>query len=152
MNAKGVRKVHVNLAGLLVAMAITAVLALSLLPLAITTHGAMAVERGAEELARELQAARQLAVANNDTYQVFFDRTAKTYFIMPSDAFSPSRCIQLPAGVEWVKLSTNPIYFHGTGKCPTGGTISVRHQSSGYQVEVVVATHSGRVRLERKNP
>ncbi|MDD4769349.1 MAG: hypothetical protein PHT52_06115, partial [Eubacteriales bacterium] len=100
-----------TLADLLVAMTISAVLALSLLPLAITTHGAMAVERGAEELARELQAARQLAVANGDTYKVLFDRTARAYYIMPEDAFAPSRRIQLPPGVEWVKLSTNPIFF-----------------------------------------
>ena len=141
-----------TLADLLVAMTISAVLALSLLPLAITTHGAMAVERGAEELARELQAARQLAVANGDTYKVFFDRTARAYYIMPEDAFAPSRRIQLPPGVEWVKLSTNPIFFYGSGRCPVGSTISLRHQGSSYQVEIVVATHSGRVRLERGSP
>ena len=83
----------------------------------------MAVEQGAEELARELQAARQRAVAQNSTYRVLFDRGGKAYYILSEDAFAPSRCIQLPPGVEWEKLSTNPLVFYGTGRCPVEGLI-----------------------------
>jgi len=141
--------VRFSLGSLLVACAITAVLALSFLPLATSTHEVLAVERGAEELARELQAARQRAVAQNSTYRVLFDRGGKAYYILSEDAFAPSRCIQLPPGVEWEKLSTNPLVFYGTGRCPAGGTYSLVYQGSEYRVEVVVATHSGRVRVER---
>lgn len=152
MNSNEVREVRFSLAGLLAATAITAVLALTLLPLATATHGAIAVERGAEELARELQAVRQLALANGDAYQVYFDRTAKAYYIKPDDAFAPSRRVHLPPGVEWVTISTNPIVFQGTGRCLAGSTISLQYQNSGYLVKVVVATHSGRVRMERIKP
>lgn len=145
-------KVRFSLGSLLVACAITAVLALSFLPLAKSTHGFMAVEQGAEELARELQATRQLAVANNSTYKVFFDRGAGAYYILYEDAFALSRRIQLPPGVEWEKLSTNPIVFYGTGRCPAGGTYSLAVKGLKYRVQVVVATHSGRVRVERGNP
>lgn len=138
-----------SLGSLLVACAITAILALSFLPLATSTHEALAVEQGAEELARELQAARQLAVTNNSTYKVLFDREGKAYYILSENAFALSRCIQLPPGVSWEKLSTNPLVFYGTGRCPTGGTYSLMFQGSDYRVEVVVATHSGRVRVER---
>lgn len=133
-------------------MAITAVVTLSFLPFSSATQEAMAVERGAEELARQLQAARQRAVARADTYKFVFDRAGKAYYIMSGDGFAVSECIRLPPGVEWVKMSTNPILFYGTGRCPTGGTVSLRYQGSGYQVEVIIATHSGRVRLERKTP
>lgn len=141
-----------NLASLLAAMAITAALALSFLPLALTSHGALAVERGAAELARELQAARQRAVATELTYEVVFERTANAYYIKAAGATAPARRIQLPAGVNWVKLGANPIYFYKSGRCPTGGAFSLKHSHCGYQVEVIVATHSGRVRLERTEP
>lgn len=141
-----------TLAGLLVAAAIIAVLALTLLPLALGTQRYMAVEQGAEELARELQGARQQAVASGETYKVYFSRSEKAYYISLDKAFAPSRRVQLPPGVELVQLSTNPIFFYGTGRCPTGGTVSLRYKGAAYLVEVVIATHSGRVRLERGAP
>lgn len=151
-NSEGVVKLRFNLAGLLVATAIIAVLALALLPLALGTQRYMAVEQGAEEMARELQGARQQAVACGETYKVYFSRTDKAYYISPDRAFAPSRRVQLPPGVEMVQLSTNPIFFHGNGRCPTGGTVSLRYHGAAYLVEVVIATHSGRVRLERGAP
>ena len=142
-----------SLAGLLVAMAIVALLVVALVPMAIATNGAMAVERGGEELARELEAARQLAMASGCTYKVLFDRTGKAYLIMNGEnAFAPSRRIELPPGVDWETLSTNPILFYGSGRCPVGGTTSLVCRGSGYKVEVVVATHSGRVRIVRAGP
>lgn len=145
--------VRFSLASLIVAMAILAVLVLALLPLAVSTNGSMAVERGGEELARELEAVRQLAVTSGNTYKVLFDRTGRAYLIMRGDdAFAPARRVELPPGVDWEKLSTNPIYFYGSGRCPVGGTVSLKCRGSGYKVEVVVATHSGRVRVERVKP
>lgn len=141
-----------SIAGLLAAMLITAVVGLSLLPLARSTQAALAVEQGAEQLARELQAARQLALASGDTYQVSFDRSEKAYFVKCLSAFVPARRIDLPPGVEWVSMSTNPIEFYGTGRCPTGGTVSLRYRGAYRQIEVIIATHSGRVRLRRVNP
>ena len=141
-----------SLVGLLVAMTICSLLVLSLLPLALTTHQAMAVERSGEELARELQAARQLAITTGESYRVLFDRVAKAYYIMAYDIQAPCRCVQLEPGVEWVGISTNPIYFSNTGRCITGGTYSLTYRDSRYRVEIIVATHSGRVRVERRPP
>jgi Tfp pilus assembly protein FimT len=141
--------VRLNLVDLLVAMTITALLVLSLLPLATVTYRTMAVEQGAEELARELQAARQLAVASNYTYDVVFDSIAQAYYVKPGDMHAPGRRIQLPPGVEWVTFPQQRISFYQSGRCNLGCTITLGHRDSDYRVKVILATHSGRVRVER---
>ena len=140
---------RLNLVDLIVAMTIAALLALSLLPLVTVTHKTMAVERGAEELARELQAARQLAVASNFTYDVVFDSAAQAYYIKPADMHAPGRRIQLPPGVEWVTFPRQRISFYKSGRCSLGCTITLGYRDSDYWVRVILATHSGRVRVER---
>lgn len=140
---------RLNLVDLIVAMTIAALLALSLLPLVTVTHRTMAVERGAEELARELQAARQLAVASNYTYDVVFDSIAQAYYVKPGDMHAPGRRIQLPQGVEWVTFPQQRISFYQSGRCSLGCTITLGHRDSDYRVRVILATHSSRVRVER---
>lgn len=138
-----------NLANLLAAMAIMAVMALVLVPFAADIGPALAVERGAEQLARELQETRQLAVAEKVTYDVIFDRTNRAYLIKEANMFAPARRIDLPPGVEWLHFPPERISFYGTGHCSIGGTIALYHRETTLQVRVVVAAQTGRVRVER---
>lgn len=138
-----------NLANLMVAMAIMAVLAAVLIPFAVNMSAVWAVEKGAEQLARELQAARQLAVAQNVTYDVIFDRASRSYYIKPADMSAPARRVDLPPGVSWITFPPARISFYGIGRCSLGGTITLAHPRSKLRIAVIMASQTGRVRVQR---
>ena len=90
-----------NLANLLAALAIMAVLSVSLAPLAAGSHDGLALERAAQQLAQELSGLRQQAVAENQSYYVYFEWANKSYVIKAADTLRTMRRVKLPVGVEW---------------------------------------------------
>lgn len=112
---------------------------------------AAATEGAAWQLARELQAARQMAVTRQITVEVAFFRSQRCYLIKEerSDA-PPARRIDLPPGVEWRNFPFESIRFHATGRVTRNGTIGLGHSQWPGQMRVVVAPGSGRIRVERQ--
>lgn len=140
---------HYNLANLLAGLAIISILALSLISLAAGTQGAVAVEQAAQQLAQELSCVRQRAVAENQTYSVYFEWGSKSFAIRAADMSGVMRRVMLPPGVEWYGPFTEKILFKGTGKVDQGGTITFVHPQSGEKVGVVIAPFTGRIQISR---
>lgn len=138
-----------NLANLVTALAVMAIVAAALISFAGGIGPDLAVERGAEQLAAELQAVRQLAVAEKATYDVIFERADRAYYIRQASMYATTRRVDLPPGVEWVHFPARTISFYGSGHCSIGGTISLIHRDSNLWIKVIVAPQSGRVRVER---
>lgn len=111
--------------------------------------GAVAATEGAAcQLARELQAARQLAVTKGITVDVVFNRYQRCYLIKEEVAGAPpARRIDLPPGVNWRYFPFGRIRFHSTGRATRNGTFILGHQHWPGEVRVVIAPHTGRIRL-----
>jgi len=142
--------VHFTLANLLAATAIMAMLVVTLVPFSTGIGATLALETAAEQLAQELQAARQLAIVQNVTYDVKFERQDRAYLVKKTDIFAPSRRIYLPPGVDWVNFPFEILFFYGTGRCSQGGTIILGHGETNFQIQVTVASRTGRVRVLKR--
>ncbi|MGI6364902.1 MAG: GspH/FimT family protein [Bacillota bacterium] len=140
---------HYNLANLLAALAIMAVLSISLAPLAAGTHDALALERAGQQLAQDLFSLRQQAVAENRSYYVYFEWASKSYVIKEANIFSPMRRIYLPPEMEWYGPFNETIEFSNTGEVNQFGTITIHDPQSGRTFKVIIASFSGRIRIER---
>ena len=142
---------QLNLANLLTAMLIMGILAAVLVPSATGTGATLAVEAAGEQLARELQAVRQQAVAQNATFEVVFQRHPPAYLIKEAELFVPAPPrIYLPPGVDWVRLPFERLIFYGTGRCSQAGTISLGHGESNLKFQIIIAPRTGRIRVNRE--
>src|SRR5690554_5385128 len=112
-----------NLANLLAALAILAVLSVSLAPLAAVTRDGLALEQAAQQLAQDLFSVRQQAVAENQSYYVYFEWANKSYAVKAAESSSPLRRVQLPPGVEWYGTYNESILFKSSGQVSGNGNI-----------------------------
>lgn len=134
---------------LVAALAILGILAASLAFPATAITANLAVDGAAEQLARELQAARQMAVTQNLTYEVVFDWQSRSYTIKVADITVPGRRVYLPPEVKWNQLPYGRIPFKPSGRFEHNCTIRLGHTQSDYQVEIILAPRTGRVRVNR---
>lgn len=143
---------HYNLANLLAALAILAILAVSFAPFVAETGAAVAVEQAAQQLAQELQTLRQRAVAEDSTYDVYFEWANRSYVIRGASSHAVGRRVHLPPGVEWYGPFNEKIIFYNSGRVNQAGTITLNHPHSGQRIRVIIASRTGRIRLERRVP
>lgn len=140
---------HYNLANLLAALAIMAVLSISLAPLAAGSHDGLVLERAAQQLAQELSGLRQQAVAEKQSYYVYFEWANKSYVIKAADTLRTMRRVKLPVGVEWYGTYNELILFKNSGEVSGSGNITIHDARSGRTIKVIIAPLTGRIRIER---
>jgi type II secretory pathway pseudopilin PulG len=138
-----------NPANLLAALAIMAVLSVSLAPLAAGSHDGLALERAAQQLAQELSGLRQQAVAEKQSYYVYFEWANKSYVIKAADTLRTMRRVKLPVGVEWYGTYNELILFKNSGEVSGSGNITIHDARSGRTIKVIIAPLTGRIRIER---
>jgi Tfp pilus assembly protein FimT len=140
---------QLNLANLIAALTIITLLAATLAPVAMEIGGTLAVEGAAEELVRELEATRQQAVSQNLTYTVTFERQGRAYYIKEADMHVPARKVSLSPGVIWLNFPFQGLTFYPSGRCSLAGTIILGHERSKFKIKLIVAPHTGRIRVQR---
>lgn len=107
-------------------------------------------------LTSTLQLARIKAITQNASVRLLFDLPERTYQLQQRVTVNPDRwqdldkVKKLPADVQIVSISSNPIVFQsGRGSTPVGGNSTIRMETpQGRRADVVVA-QTGRVRVER---
>jgi len=139
----------VRLMELLVAVSIMSLLATTAMWLAGDIPPAVNTDAAARQLARELQAARQMARAKGITVEMVFFRAQRCYIIRQEVVGAPpARRVDLPPGVFWISIPFENIRFHPSGRATRNGTFILGHGQWDGQTRVVVAPSTGRVRLE----
>ncbi|HOB35736.1 MAG TPA: hypothetical protein PKL39_08315 [Bacillota bacterium] len=134
---------HLNLSHLLTAMAIVAVLTVAVNAWSVAADSRLKLQQAAYTLAQDLQAARQLAEAQNVTVQVYFEWSRRSYVICRPGM--PAQRVELPRGVQWT-CPFDYIYFYGNGRCSHNGTFTL-YLEEGARMQVIVAPRTGRVRV-----
>ena len=134
---------------LLVAVSIISLLTATAVVFAGDIPAPVETEAAARQLVREIQAARQMAMAKAITVEMVFFRAQRCYIIRQEVVGAPpARRVDLPPGVFWVSIPFENIRFHPSGRATRNGTFILAHEQGEGQVRVVVAPSTGRVRLE----
>ncbi|MTI94942.1 MAG: hypothetical protein FH749_05550 [Firmicutes bacterium] len=120
-------------------------------PVGVDLAAVLSAEQAAERLARELQHYQQLAVAQNTTFEFAFFPFDNCYVIKDlSGQYPVAQTIWLPAGVEFDYLSyQHQVRYHPSGRASQNGRISLTHENWQGNVQIIIANHSGRVRVQR---
>lgn len=134
---------------LLVAVSIMSLLAATAVWVAEDIPPSVATDAAARQLAREIQAARQLAMTKGITVEMAFFRAQRCYIIRQEFMGAPpARRVDLPADTLWISIPFESIRFHPSGRATRNGTFILGHEQWQGQIRVVVAPSTGRVRLE----
>ena len=144
-----------SLAELMVALLLLAVIFSFALPALKNPYASNSLYAGARQMAGHMREIQQTAIAERKaSYKIYFKVLSEEneYFIY--DNLKLIKKYRLPANVRIVdaNFADSRLGFGSAGKpYPTGGHVTLEN-SNGELLYVIVAVHSGRVRIDDKPP